>query len=240
MSTPLQHLAIIMDGNGRWAKALGLPSLAGHQRGADAAKIAIKTALGASIPYLTLFGFSSENWARPQDEVTGLMQLLRRYLQSDTAEFHANNIRLRFIGERARFDPDIVELMQRAETLTANNTALNLTVALNYGGRAEILRAASRLLFQSYQALDKNEGFAAWQMDEKKFSEYLDTSDLPDPDLIIRTSGEKRLSNFLLWQSAYAEFEFLDVLWPDFTAADFLAAIDNFRNRERRFGARHA
>jgi undecaprenyl diphosphate synthase len=240
MSTPLQHLAIIMDGNGRWAKARGLPSLAGHQRGAEAAKAAIKAALAEGIPFLTLFGFSSENWARPEDEVKGLMQLLRRYLQSDTAEFHANNIRLRFIGERSRFDPDIVDLMQRAESLTASNTALNLTVALNYGGRAEILRAASRMLFQSYQALDKNEGFAAWQMDEKQFSQYLDTAGLPDPDLVIRTSGEKRLSNFLLWQSAYAEFEFLDVLWPDFDAGHIRQALQNFAARERRFGARIA
>ncbi len=240
MSTPLQHLAIIMDGNGRWAKARGLPSLAGHQRGAEAAKAAVKAAMAESIPFLTLFGFSSENWARPEDEVKGLMQLLRRYLQADTAEFHANNIRLRFIGERSRFDPDIVDLMQRAESLTVNNTALNLTVALNYGGRAEILRAASRMLFQSYQALDKNEGFAAWQMDEKQFSQYLDTAGLPDPDLVIRTSGEKRLSNFLLWQSAYAEFEFLDVLWPDFDAGHIQQALQNFSARERRFGARIA
>lgn len=229
-----------MDGNGRWAKARGLPALAGHQRGADAAKTAIKAACDAAIPYLTLFGFSSENWARPQDEVAGLMQLLRRYLKSDTAEFHAHNIRLRFIGDRARFDADIVELMQQAETLTANNTALNLTVALNYGGRAEILRAASRLLFHSYQAMANDQGFAAWQMDEQKFGEYLDTAGLPDPDLIIRTSGEKRLSNFLLWQAAYAELEFMDVLWPDFTTEHLHQALANYAARDRRFGARRA
>ncbi len=243
----LNHIAIIMDGNGRWAQARGLPRSAGHQRGADAVKRCCEAAMGQGIRYLTLFGFSSENWARPQDEVTELMGLLRRYLQSETAELHDKGVRLRFIGDRRKFSPDIIKLMTQAESLTKGNDAMHLTIALNYGGRQEILQAMSRILFQSFQSMAADKGAAdkgqaatqpiiPWNMDEKDFAGFLDTSDLPDPDLIIRTSGEKRLSNFLLWQSAYAELAFLDVLWPDFTAEDLQKAVDDYHGRERRFG----
>ncbi len=246
MTQSLKHIAIIMDGNGRWAKSRGLPRTAGHARGADAVKRVCEAAIAAHIPYLTLFGFSSENWARPADEIGELMGLLRRYLQSETAKMHDAGIRLRFIGDRRKFALDIIQLMQQAEQLTRDNNVLNLTIALNYGGRQEILTAMSRILFQSFQsmALDRPDGeknpqsrqVVPWNMDETDFAQYLDTSELPDPDLIIRTSGEKRISNFLLWQAAYAEFEFTEVLWPDFNAAHLESAIQQFHTRERRFG----
>lgn len=223
----LNHIAIIMDGNGRWARQRGLPRTMGHARGADAVERAVQSAIRRNIPYLTLFGFSAENWARPEDEVSELMALLRRYLKTETASMHKNNIRLRFIGDRSRFAPDIIALLNGAEETTRNNTALHLTVALNYGGRQEILRAVSRLM-----AAKQN----GQPVDESQLADFLDTADLPDPDLIIRTSGEKRISNFLLWQLAYAEFEFIDALWPDFSDEHMAAAIDNYYGRERRFG----
>ncbi len=247
MTQTLKHIAIIMDGNGRWAKARGLPRTAGHARGAEAVRRTVEAAIKHNIPYLTMFGFSSENWSRPVEEVSELMGLLKRYLQAETAHLHQNGVRLRFIGDRRKFSQDIIQMMEQAEGLTAPNNKLNLTIALNYGGRQEILRAISRILFQSFQAMaldkatDHPRGGAAnpvvpWDLDDESFAQYLDTAELPDPDLIVRTSGEKRLSNFLLWQSAYAEFEFMDVLWPDFSEEHLVSAIENFHSRERRFG----
>ncbi len=247
MTQTLKHIAIIMDGNGRWAKQRGLPRTAGHARGAESVRRACEAAIKHNIPYLTLFGFSSENWSRPEEEVQELMGLLKRYLQSETAQLHQNGIRLRFIGDRRRLAQDIIQMMEQAEELTRANTSLNLTVALNYGGRQEILRAVSRILFQSFQAmaLDKMDNapkphsaapVVPWDLDDASFAQYLDTAELPDPDLIVRTSGEKRISNFLLWQAAYAEFEFMDVLWPDFSEEHLVAAIENYHGRDRRFG----
>lgn len=231
MTQKLHHLAIIMDGNGRWAKARGLPRAAGHQRGAESVRRAIESAIALNIGYLTLFGFSSENWARPQDEVEDLMRLLKRYLQSETAELQKNGIHLRIIGDRSRFSDDIVKLIENAEQVTAGGTRLNLTIALGYGGRQEILRAASAL------AQKAREGqIDPAHITEDIFNAHLDTAGLPPPDLLIRTSGEKRISNFLLWQSAYTEFEFLDVLWPDFSEEHMRQAAENFQRRDRRFG----
>jgi undecaprenyl diphosphate synthase len=230
-STP-NHVAIIMDGNGRWAEARGLPRTAGHKRGADAARRAVEAAFELDIPYLTLFGLSSENWKRPASEISDLMNLLRRYLRSEIADLYKNGVRLRFIGNLDRLAPDIVSLIAYAEDHTKDNTALNLTVALNYGGRQEITAAARSL------AADVAAGrIEATEIDEAMFAGHLATSGIPDPDLFIRTSGEKRLSNFLLWQSAYAELVFIDTLWPDFTKSDLEGAIHEFRRRERRYGA---
>jgi undecaprenyl diphosphate synthase len=226
------HVAIIMDGNGRWARARSLPRTAGHKQGAEAVRRSIEACFELGVSYLTLFGFSSENWKRPEAEITDLMVLLRRYLQSEIAELHKNGVRVRVIGERGRFSPDIVSLIRNAEEMTKGNDALHLTVALNYGSRQEIAGAARRL------AEDAAAGRIAPQaVDETLFGGYLMTADMPDPDLLIRTSGEKRLSNFLLWQSAYAELVFLDVLWPDFNKSHLEDAIHEFHRRERRYGA---
>lgn len=228
-----QHVAIIMDGNGRWAQARSLPRVMGHKAGMDAVKRAVQAVSDAGIACLTLYGFSSENWKRPEDEVRDLMTLLRLFLKSELAEMHRNGIRLRIIGERDRFDADIITLIEDAEKLTSPNTKLNLTVALSYGGRQEIVQAAKALATKVREgALDPA------SINEASIGRALYTSDLPDPDLILRTSGEKRLSNFLLWQSAYAEFVFLDTLWPDFSAEDLGRALDEFNRRERRYGAR--
>ncbi|NDE91325.1 MAG: isoprenyl transferase [Alphaproteobacteria bacterium] len=227
MSTTPQHVAIIMDGNGRWAAARNLPRVMGHKAGIEAVRRALQSAIEAGVPYLTLYGFSSENWKRPSDEVQDLMGLLRLYLQGELAQLHKEKVRLRIIGDRTRFDKDIITLIEKAETLTADNTCLNLTVALSYGGRQEIVRAVQSLIEKGVDAIN-----------EEIVSAELYTKDIPDPDLIIRTSGEKRISNFLLWQSAYAEFVFLDTLWPDFTAEDMNRALDEFNSRERRYGAR--
>lgn len=226
------HIAIIMDGNGRWAKSRGLPRTAGHRQGAESVKTAIKAAMELNVSYLTLFGFSSENWQRPADEVDELMGLLRRYLKSEMSNLHEKGIRLRVIGDRARFDDDIITLIDRAEELTRANTKLNLTIALSYGSRAEITSAARAL---AQQVVDGKLNPA--DIDENKLSNELYTTDIPDPDLIIRTSGEKRISNFLLWQAAYAEFVFLETSWPDFSKQDMENAIAEFQQRERRFGA---
>lgn len=228
----LQHVAIIMDGNGRWAKARGLPRTAGHKKGVDAVRRIIAAARELGIPHLTLFGFSSENWRRPMDEVSDLMGLLRFYLRSELAELHRNGVRLRIIGDRARLALDIVQLIEGAEAQTGGNTGLTVVVALSYGARDEIVEAARRI------ASDVAAGtLAADRIDEDAFSARLFTADIPDPDLIIRTSGEKRISNFLLWQAAYAELIFVDTLWPDFGKADLEAALDEYNRRERRFGA---
>ena len=228
-----RHVAIIMDGNGRWAAARCLPRVAGHRAGAQAVRRTIEAAIRAGVEWLTLFAFSSENWRRPEDEVADLTALLRHYLRTEVAELHREHVRLRTIGDRGRFGPDIVHELEQAETLTRDNTRLNLTVALSYGGRSEIVAAARAIA----------EAAAAGRLDPADISEcafggYLFTAGMPDPDLVIRTSGERRVSNFLLWQSAYAEFLFPEVLWPDFSQAHFDSAIADFLQRERRFGAR--
>tara|TARA_B100000315_G_scaffold194030_1_gene184630 strand:- start:9734 stop:10468 length:735 start_codon:yes stop_codon:yes gene_type:complete len=226
------HVAIIMDGNGRWAKARGLPRLAGHQRGADSVRAAIESAIKYGVRYLTLYSFSSENWKRPADEVSDLMGLLRRYLRSEIAELLSNGVRLRVIGERSDLSSDIVDLIEECEKRTAGNTRLDLIIALSYGGRTEIANAAKVIAEKTVAG-----EIAPEQIDEKLLGNYLETSSIPDPDLLIRTSGEIRISNFLLWQLAYAEFIFLDILWPDFKEEDFVSAISEFGRRERRFGA---
>ncbi|CAO3420538.1 isoprenyl transferase [Azospirillum doebereinerae] len=227
-----EHVAIIMDGNGRWAKARGLPRTAGHKKGVDAVRRTVEAARELGIGTLTIFSFSSENWRRPEEEVTDLMGLLRFYLRSEVAELHKAGIRLRVIGDRARLSEDINRLIDNAEALTAGNRTMTLVVALSYGSRQEIVLAARQL------AEDVAAGrMSADAIDETALTARLFTADLPDPDLIIRTSGEKRISNFLLWQAAYAELVFVDTLWPDFTKRDLEAAIDEFHRRERRFGA---
>lgn len=227
------HVAIIMDGNGRWAAARGLPRVAGHRAGAQAVRRTIEAAAQSGVGWLTLYAFSSENWARPRSEVLDLTGLLRHYVRQELAELKAQGVRLRVIGDRERFDDDIRADLAHAERETAGNTRLNLNVALSYGARTEIVAAARRVaeLVQSGM-LDLA------KLDEQRFAALLATAGMPDPDLVIRTSGERRLSNFLLWQSAYAELIFLDVLWPDFGAPEFEAALAEFARRERRFGAR--
>lgn len=226
------HVAIIMDGNGRWAKARGLPRTAGHKKGAEAVRVAVEAAMELGARYLTLFGFSSENWKRPLGEVTDLMGLLRLYLRNEVKFLKKNNVRLRVIGDRTRFAPDIVEQIEKAEAATKDNSALNLTIALSYGGRDEIVAAARRI------AEDAAAGrLSPSDVDESAVSGRLFTAGLPDPDLLIRTSGEQRISNFLLWQLAYTEFVFLDVLWPDFTAEVFRDAVAAYALRDRRYGS---
>lgn len=229
---PPTHVAIVMDGNGRWAKARGLPRTAGHKRGVDAVRRALEAAQDAGVKYLTLFSFSSENWRRPLAEVSDLMQLLRYYLRSEIGSLHKNGIRLRVIGDRSRLDADILKLIDHAESLTRGNERANLTLALSYGSRDEIVAAARRIAQDALAGRLRPE-----EIDEAAFAARLFTADIPDPDLLIRTSGEQRLSNFMLWQCAYAELVFLDTLWPDFGKADFDAAIQEFQRRERRYGA---
>jgi undecaprenyl diphosphate synthase len=227
-----QHIAIIMDGNGRWAQARGLPRIAGHRRGAEAARRAVIAAAELGVPYLTLFGFSSENWKRPPAEIQDLMGLLRHYLRGEIAELHRNGARLKVIGELARLPADIIDLIDHAEAVTRDNTRITVTMALSYGGRAEIV-AAMRAIAQQVA-----EGrLAADAIDEDCLAGHLFTSDIPDPDLLIRTSGELRISNFLLWQCAYSELVFIRTLWPDFSKSDLELAIGEFRSRERRYGA---
>jgi undecaprenyl diphosphate synthase len=228
---PPVHVAIIMDGNGRWAKARGLPRIAGHKRGADAVRETVRAAGELGVGYLTLFGFSSENWKRPAAEVQDLMGLLRLFLRSEVAELVRNGVRFRVVGERSRLARDTIALIEEAEAATAAGTKLALTLALSYGGRQEIVEAARRLAQQvAAGRLDP----AA--IDEEAFASQLFTADIPDPDLLIRTSGEIRISNFLLWQCAYAELAFLDVLWPDFTKQHLEQALREFQGRERRWG----
>ncbi|UKJ72932.1 isoprenyl transferase [Azospirillum brasilense] len=229
---PPAHVAVIMDGNGRWAKSRGLPRTAGHKKGVDAVRRTVEAAGDLGIGYLTIFSFSSENWRRPEEEVSDLMQLLRFYLRSEIADLHRNGVRLRVIGDRARLSKDIVGLIENAENLTRDNRKLTLVVALSYGSRQEITLAARRLAEEvKAGTLDPAD------ITEDRLSERLFTADIPDPDLIVRTSGEKRISNFLLWQAAYAELVFVDTLWPDFSKRDLEAAIEEFHRRERRFGA---
>jgi len=230
---PPAHVAIIMDGNRRWAEARGLPVSLGHKAGAEAARRTIEAAGRMGIGWLTLFAFSSENWRRPAEEVSALTGLLRLYLRSEVATLVKEGVRLRVIGEHSRFGPDLARAIEAAEAATAHGTRLNLTVALSYGGRAEILAAA-----QAVARAAKAGALDPEALDETAFAGFLHTAGMPDPDLIIRTSGEQRLSNFLLWQAAYAEFVFTDVLWPDFGAADLARAVAEFRRRERRYGLR--
>jgi len=231
-SPPPRHVAIIMDGNGRWAKARGLPRIAGHRRGAEAVRRTVTASAELGIRYLTLFGFSSENWKRPLGEINDLMGLLRHYLRGEVAELHQEGVRFRVIGDRTRLAPDIVTLIDNAESLTRDNTRIDLAVALSYGGRAEIALAARRI------AAAAREGRLAIEaIDEELFRRFLLTDGIPDPDLLIRTSGEQRISNFLLWQCAYAELVFTSTLWPDFSKADLEDALRDFNGRERRYGA---
>ena len=231
-TAPPRHVAIIMDGNGRWAKRRNLPRAAGHQRGAQAVKVAIKAAIDAGVSYLTLYGFSSENWKRPQDEVDDLMGLLRLYLKSEIKTLHKKGVRLLIIGDRERLDPDIVKLIDQAESLTKDNQRLTVTMALSYGGRDEVTRAA-RLLAEKAVRGEISPG----EIDEDMVGRHLYTAGTPDPDILIRTSGEQRTSNFLPWQLAYTELVFLEILWPDFSKQDFDAAISDYLGRERRYGA---
>lgn len=228
-----EHIAIIMDGNGRWAGKRGLPRTMGHKQGAEATRRVVRAAAEMGVKYLTLFGFSSENWKRPEGEIKDLMQLLRYYLRSETAELHKNNVCLKVIGQRSAFDADIVEMIDTAETLMAGNTGLTVVIALNYGGRNDIVQAARKLACEALASGEVPDGEALC----RTFSGFLMTAGMPDPDLLIRTSGEQRISNFLLWQCAYSEFVFTDTLWPDFDRADLEAAIEVYQGRERRFGA---
>lgn len=229
--TPPAHIAVIMDGNGRWAKSRGLPRIAGHQRGAEAARRVVRACRQLGVDYLTLYAFSSENWKRPADEVQDLMALLTMYLRRELNELVSNGVRLRVIGDRAGLTAEIRDLIETAEASTVANARLNLTMALNYGARNEIVDA-TRKIAEAVRAGRLEPG----QIDEHLFSGYLETEGLPDPDLIIRTSGECRLSNFLLWQSAYSELVFTPVLWPDFGEQDLEAAIGDFHKRDRRYG----
>ena len=227
-----RHVAIIMDGNGRWATRRGLPRTAGHKQGAEAARRTVEAAIDLGISHLTLFSFSSENWRRPAAEVLDLMGLLRRYLKAEIAELHRNGVRLTVIGERERLPGDIQRLVDEAEAQTAANQRLHLVMALSYGGRQEIVAAARRLAAEA--AAGRLDPAA---IDEGTFGRALLTAGLPDPDLVIRTSGEQRVSNFLLWQSAYSELVFVDKLWPDFSKDDLAAAVAEFLQRDRRYGA---
>jgi len=226
-----EHVAIIMDGNGRWAQARGLPRSEGHRRAVEAVRRAVRSAIDFGIPYLTIYSFSSENWSRPAEEVAMLMGLLKRYIRNDLADLHRNDVRVRVIGLRAGLPPDIAALLEEAETLTAANRGLTLVVAFNYGARQEIVEAARSLARQAAEGkLDPS------AIDAALFAARLDAAGIPDPDLIIRTSGEQRLSNFLLWQAAYAELVFLPIHWPDFDHAAFADALAQFAARERRYG----
>jgi len=221
-----------MDGNGRWAEAQKLPRIEGHRHGAESVRVAIESSIKYGIRYLTLYSFSSENWGRPENEIADLMSLLRHYLKSEITKLHENGIKLRFIGNRDDLSTDIVELIEDAEIQTANNETLDLIIALSYGGRNEITAAAKKIAEKVKSGvLNPNE------ITEKIFSDQLDAPDVPDPDMLIRTSGEMRLSNFLLWQTAYSELIFMDTLWPDFSEKDFLRALLEFNSRDRRFGA---
>ncbi|MCE8006465.1 polyprenyl diphosphate synthase [Aestuariivita sp.] len=226
------HVAIIMDGNGRWAQARGRPRLFGHHAGARRVREVVECCPRLGIKYLTIFAFSTENWKRTQVEVAGLMSLFRRYISRELRALNAENVRVRFIGDRVRLDAKLVQLMDEVEEITRCNDRVHLTVALNYGSRDEVARATKRL------AQDVADGhLKPADVDEETLPRYLDTRVLPDPDLVIRTSGEARISNFLLWQSAYAEYEFIDTLWPDFSAAELERLCRSFGTRDRRFGA---
>ena len=232
---PPTHIAIIMDGNGRWASARGLPRVAGHQRGAEAVRVVVESCRDLGISYLTLYAFSSENWNRPPSEVDDLMALLRHYLRREIVELHGNNVRVRFIGNRAPLAQDINSLIDEAESKTSDNSGLTLTIAVNYGSHNEILGAC-----KSIAAAVADGSLSPDSITKEVFDRYLDTVNTPPPDLLIRTSGEKRLSNFLLWQLAYSELIFMDALWPDFTKRQLEEAVSEYHGRDRRYGARNA
>ena len=221
------HVAIIMDGNGRWAKARHRPRVFGHQEGVKTVRRIVEDAADIGVKYLTLYSFSTENWTRPKAEVSALFALLKQYVESDLDSLNRNNVRVRILGNRTGLNGDILKIIDRVEDTTKDNTEFFLNIAFNYGGRDEILRAIKRAHLA---------GESIAELSEEKLGAYLDTHDMPEPDLVIRTSGEKRISNFLLWQAAYAEFVFSNVLWPDFKRADLEAAIAEFQSRDRRFG----
>ena len=227
-----EHVAIIMDGNGRWAQARGKPRLFGHHAGARRVREIVEACPGLGVKYLTIFAFSTENWKRTQTEVSGLMKLFKRYLMSETRELVDAGVRVRFIGDRIRLDETLVALMDELELLTCDNDKVHLTIALNYGGRDEVARATKRLCREVKAGRIDPES-----VDGETLARFLDTYVLPDPDLVIRTSGEARISNFLLWQSAYSEYEFVDTLWPDFTREEFARVLASYSSRERRYGA---
>jgi len=221
------HVAIIMDGNGRWAKARHRPRIFGHQEGVKTVRRIVEDAADLGIKYLTLYSFSTENWTRPKAEIAALFNLLRQYVEDDLDTLNSNNVRIRIIGSRVGLKSDLLELIKRVETTTQENTEFHLNIAFNYGGRDEILRATAKAV---------KDGKDLKTLTEAELTPYLDTAEIPEPDLVIRTSGEKRISNFLMWQTAYSEFVFTDVLWPDFSKQDLQDAISDFQNRERRFG----
>jgi undecaprenyl diphosphate synthase len=226
-----RHVAIIMDGNGRWAAARGLPRSAGHKVGIDALRRAVKAASDLGVEFLTIYSFSTENWSRPRTEVTFLLELLRRFIRQDVAELHTAGVQIKIIGSREDLEPSMVAMLTDAEKLTANNTKLKLVVAFNYGSRQEIVRAAQKIA-----AAVKAGTMDVSAITVETLNACLDTVGTPDPDLLIRTGGEERISNFLLWQCAYAEFVFVPEFWPDFNADVFARALDEFRARDRRFG----
>ena len=234
MSNVAQHVAIIMDGNGRWAQQRGRPRLVGHHAGAKRIREIVEACPAVGVKYLTIFAFSTENWKRTQSEVSGLMRLFKRYIRRESQALIDDGVRVRFIGDRMNLDDKLVSIMDELELVTSHNKKVNLTIALNYGGRDEVTRAVKRLAREVEQGK-----LAAKQVNAKVLAGFLDTHFLPDPDLVIRTSGEARISNFLLWQSAYAEYEFIDTLWPDFKADEFSQLVSKFGSRERRYGAVH-
>ena len=227
----LRHVAIIMDGNGRWAAKRGLPRTAGHKRGVDTVKETVKSAIDLKIPFLTLFSFSSENWSRPKPEVDELMRLMKTFLVREEDTLHKANVRIRMIGAPLEASSELYQMIKKAEVKTQHNTGLQLTVAFNYGGRDELTRAAKEIANKV-----KSGALQPEEITEDLFGSFLDTSGLPDPDLLIRTSGEYRISNFLLWQLAYAEFVFLECNWPEFNKDKFQEAIDIYHSRDRRYG----
>ncbi len=222
-----EHIAIIMDGNGRWAQARHRPRVFGHQAGVKTVRRIVEDASEMGVKCLTLYSFSTENWSRPKAEITALFTLLREYVEQDLATLHERGVRIRIMGSREGLKPDLISLINRVQTTTEKNTEFSLNIAFNYGGRDELIRATKKAMLS---------GHTAETLTEDIIESYLDSFGLPDPDLVIRTSGEMRVSNFLLWQAAYAEFVFTDVLWPDFSKQDLEAAILEFQRRERRFG----
>jgi undecaprenyl diphosphate synthase len=226
-----RHVAIIMDGNGRWASQRGFPRTEGHRRGVESVRVCVRSAIELGVEYLTLYTFSSENWARPKDEIFDLMGLLKRFIRRDLAELHEQNVKINVIGTEDGVEGEIMGLIREAVILTQNNTGLHLTVAFNYGARDEIVRAARELALKAQRG-ELNPA----EITSEIFGAHLDTAGLPEPDLLIRTGGNQRISNFLLWQCAYTEFVFVDAYWPEFTKEIFAAAIAEFQTRERRFG----
>jgi undecaprenyl diphosphate synthase len=226
-----EHIAFIMDGNGRWATARGLPRTAGHRSGVEALRRTVRAVGDLGIRWMTVYAFSSENWSRPPTEVNDLMGLLKMFIRRDLAELHQNGVRVRVIGERKGLKPDIRMLLEEAETLTADNVSMNLVIAFNYGARDEIARAAAKIARMAAEG-----EISSGQVTAETFGAFLDTAGMPDPDLIVRTGGDQRLSNFLLWQAAYAEFSFLDCFWPDFSQCHLADVVAAYEQRDRRFG----